>query len=427
MTPVSLETIAGPGAPHEDLPQASGRRRLPSPTVIRLAGRFSGLVAGLVVGLVVGLALVSGPGLARAADAGLPKAPPFPVIPTIVVPDIVGVQPAQRAFEKAMGQTAAAAPMGRGIVVTPARCEADRFIDNAGGITRVDGQGEVYRNSRDGVFRIHPDGSGYASSGRDVVRVGQDGEVYIRGEAEADGSEAVVRIATDGSGYYNGRLGTIRLDGKGDGYWSGPRGVIRIDKDGSAYWSRDDQTVRVNADGSGYWKGPEGTIRNDGKGKGYWSRYASQDVPMDPVPRVPPAGRFPAMKGFSMPGQPCGFVITLEDSLLFDFDKAGIRPDAATVIEGLASALGGIRIASMEIRGHTDSRGSDDYNQALSERRARSVLEALGARSEAAAAVSRARARGFGESQPVAPNEIKGEDNPSGRQLNRRVEIYVRT
>ena len=357
----------------------------------------------------------------------LEKAPPFPPIPTIVVPDIVGVQPAQRAFEKALGSALGAAPAGSSLLVSPARCEAGRFVDSAGGITRISEDAQVYRNSPDGVFRIDRGGTGYAQYGGDVVRVNKDGGVYIKGAAEADGAEAVVRIEADGSGYYQGQLGTIRLDGRGDGYWQGTRGTVRINKDGSAYWNDGAQTVRVNADGSGYWNGPLGTIRNDGRGTGYWSRYASQNVPMAPVPRVPPAGRFPQMKGFSMPGQPCGFLITVADSVLFDFDKAEIRPDAAAVLDAVAQALGQVRVMAMEIRGHTDSIGSDDYNQALSERRAQAVLTALRQQQAAAAAAATASARGFGEGQPVAPNQINGEDNPSGRQLNRRVEIYVRT
>lgn len=372
-------------------------------------------------------------GMATATVLSFDKAPAFPVIPTIVVPDIVGVMPAQRAFEKAMGGAAKELPALPGIVVTPARCDGPAFIANAGGITRIAEDGQVYRHSVEGIFRIDPDGSGYASHGSDVVRVSQDGSVYLRGAAEADGSEAVVRVRPDGSGYYNGRLGTIRLDGQGDGYWSGPKGVIRINKDGSAYWRRpggegqDDEVVRVNADGSGYWSGPHGVIRNSGDGKGYWSRQASREVPMAPVPKVPPAGRFPPMKGFTLPGTPCGFLITVDDQILFDFDRADLREDAGRVLDRLSAALGEVTINSLEIQGHTDSHGSDDYNQRLSERRAAAVLAALARRGVTLTGGAKARAVGFGESRPVAPNAIDGEDNPSGRQSNRRVEIFVRS
>ena len=76
-----------------------------------------------------------------------------------------------------------------------------------------------------------------------------------------------------------------------------------------------------------------------------------------------------------------------------------------------------------DVNTFTDAKGSDDYNQTLSERRANAVLAALRERGAAA----QASARGLGETQPVAPNEVGGKDNPGGRQLNRRVEIFVRT
>jgi OOP family OmpA-OmpF porin len=89
----------------------------------------------------------------------------------------------------------------------------------------------------------------------------------------------------------------------------------------------------------------------------------------------------------------------------------------------LAAALEKVPSRAMEIRGHTDAKGSDAYNQDLSERRAQAVVAALRQRGVA----HDASARGYGESQPVAPNEVDGKDNPGGRQLNRRVEIFVRT
>jgi outer membrane protein OmpA-like peptidoglycan-associated protein len=72
---------------------------------------------------------------------------------------------------------------------------------------------------------------------------------------------------------------------------------------------------------------------------------------------------------------------------------------------------------SVRIEGHTDSVGSDDLNQRLSERRADAVRDALMARGTPS---ERIRTRGFGETQPIA-----GNDDPGGRQQNRRVEIVV--
>ncbi|WP_159065312.1 OmpA family protein, partial [Xanthomonas citri] len=176
------------------------------------------------------------------------------------------------------------------------------------------------------------------------------------------------------------------------------------------------------ADGSGTWNGPDGLVQNHGDGTGTLGT-PPREVRMPPLPKVPPAGRFPPLQKFVPPGTPCGYLITLNDRILFDFDKSDIRADAARVLDTLGAALTKVTAKDMQVRGHTDAKGSDDYNQALSERRANAVLAALRARG----AAQSANAKGDGESQPVAPNTVNGQDNPGGRQLNRRVEIFLRT
>ena len=72
---------------------------------------------------------------------------------------------------------------------------------------------------------------------------------------------------------------------------------------------------------------------------------------------------------------------------------------------------------TLEVEGHTDSVGTDDFNQSLSERRAESVKSYLTQQGIPAASI---RSRGLGEGQPVATN-----DSATGRQQNRRVEVVV--
>ena len=80
--------------------------------------------------------------------------------------------------------------------------------------------------------------------------------------------------------------------------------------------------------------------------------------------------------------------------------------------------------ASATIQGHTDGKGSDQYNQPLSERRAQSVRLWL----IADGVFNSMTARGFGKTRPIAPNTLpNGADNPDGRQKNRRVEITFMT
>lgn len=111
-----------------------------------------------------------------------------------------------------------------------------------------------------------------------------------------------------------------------------------------------------------------------------------------------------------------GLIVNMSD-VLFDTGrytlKAGAREKLAK-ISGIVLAYPGL---SLQVEGHTDSVGSDDYNQQLSEYRANAVRGFLVQQGVPAAAIS---ARGFGKTQPIATN-----DTPEGRQQNRRVELVV--
>src|ERR1700686_2196634 len=117
--------------------------------------------------------------------------------------------------------------------------------------------------------------------------------------------------------------------------------------------------------------------------------------------------------------------IELAADVLFDFDKATIKPEAATGLHNVAEIIKDKgKGRSARIDGHTDGKGSDAYNKKLSERRADSVKQWLGQK-EGLAQV-KMTTQGFGASKPVAPNTNKdGSDNPEGRQKNRRVEIVL--
>jgi len=110
--------------------------------------------------------------------------------------------------------------------------------------------------------------------------------------------------------------------------------------------------------------------------------------------------------------------VTVRNEVLFDTNSAALRSASRDALQEMAGVFEKYPNTTIEVEGHTDSRGTDAYNQRLSERRASSVagyLEQLGVRS------SRVDAIGLGESQPRATN-----GTASGRQLNRRVEIHVR-
>jgi outer membrane protein OmpA-like peptidoglycan-associated protein len=117
--------------------------------------------------------------------------------------------------------------------------------------------------------------------------------------------------------------------------------------------------------------------------------------------------------------------IELAADVLFDFDKATIKPEAAAALHNAAEIIktkGKGR--SVRIGGYTDGKGSDAYNQKLSERRADAVAQWL-MQKEGLGAIKMAT-QGFGAKKPVAPNvNPDGSDNPEGRQKNRRVEIVL--
>lgn len=116
--------------------------------------------------------------------------------------------------------------------------------------------------------------------------------------------------------------------------------------------------------------------------------------------------------------------IDLAADVLFDFDSADIKPEAAPSLQKLASVLEANLTAKVSIEGHTDAKGTDDYNMRLSERRAASVKQWL--LSNAQVDGSNLTTRGWGKSKPVAPNtKADGTDDPEGRAKNRRVEIIV--
>jgi OOP family OmpA-OmpF porin len=105
------------------------------------------------------------------------------------------------------------------------------------------------------------------------------------------------------------------------------------------------------------------------------------------------------------------------NSVLFDFDSSVIKPEAAIVLKEAAAMLKQNAGKAVVIEGHTCSMGTEQYNQALSERRAGSVKKFLG---DQGVAISRMSAKGVGEARPVADN--KTED---GRSRNRRVEFHM--
>ncbi|MDT9677489.1 OmpA family protein [Pseudomonas sp. JV414] len=114
---------------------------------------------------------------------------------------------------------------------------------------------------------------------------------------------------------------------------------------------------------------------------------------------------------------PVSEVITLNGNVLFAYNQSDLMPEARSELDSLMAKLQNADVVSVKVIGHTDSQGSDAYNQKLSERRASSVAAYLLSQG---LAPDKLTSEGRGESQPVADN-----DTEEGRAQNRRVELHI--
>ena len=109
-------------------------------------------------------------------------------------------------------------------------------------------------------------------------------------------------------------------------------------------------------------------------------------------------------------------------NIFFDFDQSYLRQKSKNDLDQLALLLQDNPGYKVELSAHTDSRGSLEYNTALSQRRAQSAKAYLLKKGIAAGRVTTSE---FGETSPIAKNDLNGQDSPEGRQFNRRVVVLV--
>lgn len=154
-----------------------------------------------------------------------------------------------------------------------------------------------------------------------------------------------------------------------------------------------------------------------------WDVYdrpvARMDPPMPPLAGAQRPGRWDrrAMRDYGFRQTSRGATMTMSDEVLFATDSSTLRPGAREKLQPLADYLKdnpGVRVS---IDGYTDSRGSDEYNKALSLRRADAVRAAF---DEMGVTRARFSVEGHGEADPVAPN-----DSAANMQRNRRVEVTL--
>ena len=299
----------------------------------------------------------------------------IPPIPMISLPDLSLLTQSTGAFTPDLTRSITSQP---GITVRPARCDASGSL--VSGSTVLGGDGSLTTSSGATAVTNNGDGSGTYSDDHLSVTVNGDGSGTYSDSATGE---------------------AITLDGKGSGTYS--RGGVSITNNGDGSGSYSDGTISITNLGDG------SAIVNDAT------------VSAKPVPKAGKVGTFPSIDA-AKPVQSCGTVITLEDSVLFDFGSSELRGQASTTLTNLATVIKDSKAPKVQVQGHTDSVSDDAFNQKLSEQRAQAVSNAL--KSDGVAADL--EAVGYGETKPVAPNENPdGSDNPAGRRLNRRVEVFV--
>jgi OOP family OmpA-OmpF porin len=140
-----------------------------------------------------------------------------------------------------------------------------------------------------------------------------------------------------------------------------------------------------------------------------------------PAPAPAPMPAAPALttpQAMQLDQAKSGDVVVILEGVNFEFDSARLRPDAITILDEAVTVLNRRSDISVDVVGHTDSTGTMQYNQGLSERRAKSVYDYFVSKGIAA---DRLTTKGYGETKPIASNATR-----EGRAKNRRVELVVK-
>ncbi|WP_291279003.1 OmpA family protein [Galactobacter sp.] len=334
----------------------------------------------------------------------------IPPIPAIELPDLGLLAGSQDKFTINTTKSIKSVP---GVKVSPARCDGEGLV--SGGMV------------------LNGDGSGTASVGGKTITNNGDGSGTV------SSSDTTITNNGDGSGTYSGPDITMTNNGDGSGTYSSKDLTVSVNGDGSGTFSSGEETVSNNGDGSGTFSDEDVTTSNNGDGTGTYSDNdltitigsdgtatvvgpdGTKEFPDRELPKVAPIGSFPPIDALK-PIKSCGTTITFEDGVLFDFGKYDIRPEAEETLSKVAGVLKDADVPKAGVYGHTDSISSAQFNQTLSENRASAVVDVL----EGDGVTTDLEAEGFGKTKPIAPNTNEdGSDDPAGRQLNRRVEIFI--
>ena len=341
-------------------------------------------------------------------------------IPAISIPEIPNLSVSENPDAKITLDMAKKISSVPGITISPVKVEDSNIVGGSYSM-QIGKNGDGQYSDKNKSVQTDGNGAGQYEDDKVTIQRDEDGA----GQYINKVTGVTLQVDKDGAGQYIDEKNdlSIQVNKDGTGLYTDKKNnvTIYVNENDVRYVSTDIEMVN-NGDGSGTYtdKSKNLVIENDGKGKAKIT-FNGQTTEVDAKPLEKP-GKLAKLE--MVPPVPSieanSLLIALDSEVLFDVNKYDVRvhPEAEEVLKNLAIVLKEMDVKNFEIDGHTDSDGSDEYNQVLSEKRANSVKNFLVSQGVTAEITT----KGYGESKPVASN-----DTAEGKQKNRRVEIIIPT
>ena len=341
-------------------------------------------------------------------------------IPAISIPEIPNLSVSENPDAKITLDMAKKISSVPGITISPVKVEDSNIVGGSYSM-QIGKNGDGQYSDKNKSVQTDGNGAGQYEDDKVTIQRDEDGA----GQYINKVTGVTLQVDKDGAGQYIDEKNdlSIQVNKDGTGLYTDKKNnvTIYVNENDVRYVSTNIEMVN-NGDGSGTYtdKSKNLVIENDGKGKAKIT-FNGQTTEVDAKPLEKP-GKLAKLE--MVPPVPSieanSLLIALDSEVLFDVNKYDVRvhPEAEEVLKNLAIVLKEMDVKNFEIDGHTDSDGSDEYNQVLSEKRANSVKNFLVSQGVTAEITT----KGYGESKPVASN-----DTAEGKQKNRRVEIVIPT
>lgn len=341
-------------------------------------------------------------------------------IPAISIPEIPNLSVSENPDAKITLDMAKKISSVPGITISPVKVEDGNIVGGSYSM-QIGKNGDGQYSDKNKSVQTDGNGAGQYEDDKITIQRDEDGA----GQYINKVTGVTLQVDKDGAGQYIDEKNDLSMQVNKDGtglYTDKKNNVtIYVNENDVRYVSTNIEMVN-NGDGSGTYtnKSKNLVIENNGKGKAKIT-FNGQTTEVDAKPLEKP-GKLAKLE--MVPPVPSieanSLLIALDSEVLFDVNKYDVRvhPEAEEVLKNLAIVLKEMDVKNFEIDGHTDSDGSDEYNQVLSEKRANSVKNFLVSQGVTAEITT----KGYGESKPVASN-----DTAEGKQKNRRVEIIIPT